>query len=111
MRAFRNRQKAMQTPNHCLIQDVSTRWNSTYFMIERLLEQRWPLTAVLSDSSATKQSNRYLDPKTEQWDLLDALKSVLPSSLGSYDLPECRIQCISVSNDAGFVLPSEITTA
>ena len=25
MGAFRNHQKAMQTPNHCLIQDVSTR--------------------------------------------------------------------------------------
>ena len=59
----------MQIPNHCLIQDVSTRWNSTNFMIEGLFEQQWPLTAVLSDSSVTKQSNQYLDTKTEQWDL------------------------------------------
>ena len=50
---------------------------TTYFMIDRLLEQWWPLTAILSDRSVTKQSNRYLDPKTEHWDLLDALKSVL----------------------------------
>ena len=77
MRAFRNHQKVMQTPNHCLIQDASTHWNSTYFMVELLLEQQWLLTAVLSDSRVTKQSNWYLDPKTEQWDLLDVLKSVL----------------------------------
>lgn len=70
MWAFQNHQKAIQTPNHCLIQDVSIQWNSTYFTIEHPTEQRWPLTAVFSDSSVTKQSNRYLNPKTEQWDLL-----------------------------------------
>ena len=64
-------------------------------MIEGLFEQQWPLTAVLSDSSVTKQSNQYLDTKTEQWDLLDALKSVLhplqvATSLLSAD---CMYQC------------------
>ena len=28
---------------HRLIQDVSTRWSSTYFMMERLVEQRWTI--------------------------------------------------------------------
>ena len=44
----------MQVAQHNLIQDVSTRWNSTFYFIDRLLEQRWPITAVLSDSSVTK---------------------------------------------------------
>lgn len=77
MRALRIRQSDMRAPSHCLIQDVATRWNSTFFMIERLLEQRWPITAVLSDPTVTKNRDRYLDLKSDQWDLLQALKVVL----------------------------------
>ena len=77
LRALKSRQADMRSPTHRLIQDVTTRWNSTFFMIERLLEQRWPVTAVLSDSSVTKSSDRYLDLKSEQWDLLEALKVIL----------------------------------
>ena len=56
MRALKGRQTDIRTPRHCLIQDVSTRWNSTFFMIERLLEQRWPVTAVLADTSCMSLS-------------------------------------------------------
>ena len=70
MSALKGRQPDMRTPPHCLIQDVSTRWNSTFFMIECLLEQQWPVTAVLADTSVTKTSDRYLELKSEQWDYL-----------------------------------------
>jgi len=63
--------------SHNLIQDVSTRWNSTFYMMERLVEQCWPITAVLSDNSAIKPSDRYLDFKSEQWEILSALKELL----------------------------------
>ena len=46
-------------------------------MIDRLVEQRWPITAVLSDHTVTKVSDRYLDLKSEQWEMLTALKDVL----------------------------------
>ena len=46
-------------------------------MIERLLELRWPICAVLSDVNVTKRNDRYLDLKQEQWDLLQELKDVL----------------------------------
>ena len=65
----------MRVDSHNFIQDISTQWNSTYYMIERLIEQRWPITAVLSDHTVTKASDRYLDLKSEQWELLTALKS------------------------------------
>ena len=32
--ALKDKQKTLNCPNHILIQDVSTRWNSTYFMLE-----------------------------------------------------------------------------
>uniref|UniRef100_A0A1A8HVJ2 HAT C-terminal dimerisation domain-containing protein n=2 Tax=Nothobranchius kuhntae TaxID=321403 RepID=A0A1A8HVJ2_NOTKU len=67
----------MGTPAHTLIQDVSTRWNSTYHMISRLLEQRWPVTATLSDPHVTKSSKQYLDLKPEQWSLLGELSTAL----------------------------------
>ena len=36
-------------------------------MLERLLKLRWPISAVLSDETITKQDDRYLDLTTEQW--------------------------------------------
>ena len=67
MRAPKGHQDNMRTPPCCLIQDISTMWNSIFFMIECLLEQRWPVTAVLADTSVTKSSDRYLVLKSEQW--------------------------------------------
>ena len=49
-----------------LIQSCATRWNSCYEMLLRLLEMRWPVSAVLSDDSVTKRSDRYLELKNEQ---------------------------------------------
>lgn len=70
------KQKQMGTPEHKLVQDVSTRWNSTYHMISRLLEQRWPVTAALSDP-ATQRGKQYLDLKSDQWTLLEELAQAL----------------------------------
>lgn len=52
---------------HKLTQDVSTRWNSTHVMLEHLLEYRWPVRAVLSDPSTTKQSDLDLHLSTARW--------------------------------------------
>ena len=56
----------MRIEPYGLMQDVNTRWNSTYYMIEHLVEQRWHITAVLSDHTVTKASDRYLYLKSEQ---------------------------------------------
>lgn len=46
-------------------------------MISRLLEQRWLVTATLSDRSVTQRGKRYLDLKPDQWSLLEELSTVL----------------------------------
>ncbi|KAK9976475.1 hypothetical protein ABG768_021680 [Culter alburnus] len=70
---LKEKQQQMNTPEHKLIQDVTTRWNSTYFMLERLLEQRWPITATLSDPEVTPRGKHYFDLKPDQWSLLEEL--------------------------------------
>ena len=74
---LRKRQTQMELPEHKLIQDCDTRWNSTYYMLKRLVEMRWPVSAVLSCERITKKSDRYLDLKNDQWTLAEELIKVL----------------------------------
>jgi len=74
---LKRRQVQMETSSKKLIQDCSTRWNSSFYMLERLVEMRWPISAVLSDENVTKRSDRSLDLKSEQWTLAEELVKVL----------------------------------
>lgn len=42
------KQLQMGTPQHMLVQVVSTLSNSTFLMIARILEQRWTITGMMS---------------------------------------------------------------
>ena len=64
--ALNERQQLMGIDQKKLIQSCATRWNSCYEMLLRLLEMRWPVSAILSDDSVTKRSDRYLELKNEQ---------------------------------------------
>ena len=44
---LKDKQKSLKLKEHCLIQEVSTRWNSSYYMVCRILEQQQPLCATL----------------------------------------------------------------
>ena len=55
--ALMDRQKQMNMPTKKLMQDCSTRWNSSYYMLERLVDTRWPISAVLSDEQLTKRAD------------------------------------------------------
>ncbi|XP_061542548.1 E3 SUMO-protein ligase ZBED1-like [Phycodurus eques] len=75
---LKEKQQEMGMVPLMLIQDVSTQWNSTYHMLSRLLGQRWPVTAALSDPEVnTIAKQHYLDLNPEQWSLGEELAQVL----------------------------------
>lgn len=53
---FSKKQSMLQLPCHKLIIDVRTRWNSSFLMVERFMEQQVAIIATLSDESIKKQS-------------------------------------------------------
>lgn len=51
------KQLALDLPKHCLIHDVSTRWNSSYEMVERYLEQVVAIYSALTDNSVKNKQD------------------------------------------------------
>lgn len=56
------KQVQLEVPQHKLIQEVPTRWNSTYEMMKRLLEQRTAVSAVLLGSKRATTRELNLSP-------------------------------------------------
>ena len=79
-----------------LIQDVSTRWNSTYIMLERLIEQHWAIYGVLHDETISTTDHLRLDLKDEQWQLATDLLAIL-KALQIAMTALCEEQNISIS--------------
>ena len=46
-----NIQKELNLPNHLLVQGVLTRWNSTYYMLSRLAEQKRTVSLYITEHS------------------------------------------------------------
>ena len=57
-------------PAHNLLQDVSTRWNSTYYMLERLVEQKKSLVLYAADTTIDLPTNA-------QWTLMERVVALL----------------------------------
>ena len=76
--ALEKRQK-QENPNKkplSLIQDVSTRWNSTFFLLERLIALRIPLYGVLYDLSKEKDA-KSLEITDNDWSIAEGLVQIL----------------------------------
>jgi hypothetical protein len=88
----------MQLPVKKLKQDVVTRWNSTLSMLESLINNRWPISAVLSDTNVTNARCCHLDMKPEQWELAENLIKVLqPLQIATTFLSyEANVSCSCV---------------
>lgn len=63
-------QKELDLPEHELVQDVSTRWNSTYYMLARLMEQKRAISLYLTDCNIDNLT-------AAQWELLEQLLKLL----------------------------------
>lgn len=46
-----NKQEMLGLPKHCLINDVATRWNSSFEMVERYLEQQAAVYSALAEKN------------------------------------------------------------
>lgn len=64
-------QKSLNLPEHALFQDVETRWNSTYLMMERLLEQKNALNLYRIEKGGILEIN------SDEWNLMKDIVNVL----------------------------------
>ena len=44
---LKQKQKSLGYKEHSVIQDVATRWNSSYYMVSHIIEQQQPICATL----------------------------------------------------------------
>lgn len=64
-------QEQLNIPVKKLIQDVETRWNSSYYMLERLLEQKRAINLYIADNAGLT------DLTFSQWELVNNLVTLL----------------------------------
>ena len=64
-------QKELGVAEHKLLQDVVTRWNSTFYMLERLYEQRRAIGMFVTDHGGIQNLSNY------QWELTENILRVL----------------------------------
>ena len=52
-------QKSLNIPQHKLKQDISTRWNSTLYMFQSIIEQKMALAAYCAEHDSIQQLSTY----------------------------------------------------
>lgn len=73
-----SKQQQFNLPEHKLIQSVVTRWNSVCDMFDRLVEQRWAVSALLNDRAYTSVSDaRALELSDSNWLVMDQMLTIL----------------------------------
>lgn len=70
-------QSELKIKQHKIIQDVSTRWNSTYYMLQRFVEQRKAITLYFISRSSSASKAKVVNATDNQWELAEMLVSIL----------------------------------
>ena len=82
-------QKELNLPEHQLVQDINTRWNSTFYMIERLLEQKRALSLYIADH------DKLTNLTHQQWCLMEQCIKLLKPFEEITKLTSSGLSCIS----------------
>lgn len=78
MKSLEKTQEQLGKPNLTLLQSCKTRWNSCFFMLERLLVNRISLTNVLADRSVTTaRIAQNIELSGSQWICIETLVQLL----------------------------------
>ena len=72
-RDLQQKQIELRLPEHTLISNVTTRWDSTYSMMARILEQQQAISAVLAED----RKNWYRMPSDREFTTLEIVSQVL----------------------------------
>lgn len=90
-------QKDLCLPQHSIIHDVPTCWNSTLHMLQRMLEQKPALNLYVAEHG------KFTTPPAEQWDIISNVIDTLgPIEEATLDISKaeasisCIIPCIAV---------------
>ena len=102
-------QTRLNVPNHKLIQQVVTRWNSVYYMLERYLEQheaiRTALCMLEKNDLVSADSNGYIQEMIRILKPFDAVTTELSAEKhvsASKILPLARgLQRVTIANQNG----------
>ena len=88
-------QQALSLPQHSLVIDCATRWDSTQFMIARILEQKEAIRRVLMPD----RKNKHLCPTWQDLDVLESLHAVFNSlnDLLIFLVVNKGLQCLPLS--------------
>lgn len=82
-------QKELNLPEHQLVQDISTRWNSTFYMIERLLEQKRAISLFVADHETLTNLT------AQNWCLMEQCFNLLKPFAEITKITSSGLSCIS----------------
>ncbi|KAF2902210.1 hypothetical protein ILUMI_03986 [Ignelater luminosus] len=82
-------QKELDLPEHQLVQDISTRWNSTFYMIERLLEQKRVISLYVADHDTL------INLTAQQWSLMEQYINLLKPFEEITKITSSGLSCVS----------------
>ena len=68
---FQQMQEQLGLPKHLLIQDVSTCWNSSFYMLQRLIEQKRAITVTSTECQPPSEL------RAQQWTLAEKVVKIL----------------------------------